>query len=285
MTDGPNADQADFWTDGAGLDWITYEAQLDALFAGANRALLQTATPQAGQAVLDIGCGTGATTRDFATVVGPSGQVQGLDISTTMLAQAEKSATAQGLQNVTFTRADAQTTPLPENRYDHVISRFGVMFFENPVAAFENLRKSLKDGGQLTMACWGPFKENPWFTLPRRVATDLLCNPPPMDPRDPGPFAFADTDYVFSILTDAGFASQTVTTQDIPLTLQGSSADAAELSSYIGPANSVIRAQGGTAQDKAEIVRATRIKLEEYADNGTITVPAKIHIYTAQKHN
>ncbi|WP_069299092.1 class I SAM-dependent methyltransferase [Neptunicoccus sediminis] len=285
MTDSPNAEQADFWTDGAGLDWITYEAQLDALFAGVNQALLQAAAPQSGQTVLDIGCGTGATTREFARAVGPSGHVQGLDISTTMVEQARKSAAVADLGNVTFTCADAQTEPLPENRFDHVFSRFGVMFFANPVAAFENLRNSLTQSGQLTIACWGPFKENPWFTLPRRAATDLLGNPPPMNPRDPGPFAFADTDYVQTILKDAGFQNFAVTTKDIPLTLQGTAADAAELSSYIGPANSVIRAKGGTAADKAEIVKATKAKLKAYEKNGTVTVPSKIHIYTAQKQS
>ncbi|PLS23228.1 class I SAM-dependent methyltransferase [Neptunicoccus cionae] len=283
MQDTPNAEQADFWTDGAGRDWITFEVQLDALFGGVNQALLQTAAPVSGQMMLDVGCGTGATSREFAKAVGPNGQVQGLDISTTMLEQARITAKAIGLENVTFVRADAQTEPLPENRFDHIISRFGVMFFDDPVAAFKNIFKSLNHGGNLTMACWGPFKENPWFTLPRRAATDLLGNPPPMNPRDPGPFAFADTDYVLSILKDAGFAVGKATTKDIPLTLQGSAADAAELSSYIGPANSVIRAQGGTAKDNVKIVEATKIKLEQYSREGTVTVPSKIHIYTAHK--
>ena len=200
-----------------------------------------------------------------------------------MLEQARITATTAGLENVTFVQADAQTEPLPENRFDHIISRFGVMFFDDPVAALKNIFRSLKQGGNLTMACWGPFKENPWFTLPRRAATDLLGNPPPMNPRDPGPFAFADTDYVLNILKDAGFAAPTVNTKDIPLTLQGSAADAAELSSYIGPANSVIRAQCGTASDKAEIVKATKTELERYSREGTVTVPSKIHIYSAHK--
>lgn len=283
MQDSPNAEQADFWTEGAGRDWITYETQLDALFGGVNKALLQTAAPQGGQMVLDVGCGTGATSREFAKAAGPNGKVQGLDISTTMLEQARITATTAGLENVTFVQADAQTEPLPENRFDHIISRFGVMFFDDPVAALKNIFRSLKQGGNLTMACWGPFKENPWFTLPRRAATDLLGNPPPMNPRDPGPFAFADTDYVLNILKDAGFAAPTVNTKDIPLTLQGSAADAAELSSYIGPANSVIRAQCGTASDKAEIVKATKTELERYSREGTVTVPSKIHIYSAHK--
>ena len=283
MTKAPNADQAEFWSDGAGLDWVTFENQLDALFAGANAALIDTAQPKSGQSILDIGCGTGATTRDFAQAVGPDGSVLGLDISNSMLAQARTSAAAQGLTNASFTCADAQTSPLDAARYNHIVSRFGVMFFADPVAAFTNLYNSLATGGQLTMACWGPFKENPWFTIPRRIATDLLGSPPSVDPRDPGPFAFADADYVLEILTNAGFTAPSVITQDIPLVLPGDAENAAELSSYIGPANSVIRAQDGTASDKANIVAATKTKLQAFEINGTVTVPAKIHIYTAHK--
>ena len=283
MTKAPNADQAEFWSDGAGLDWVTFENQLDALFAGANAALIDTAQPKSGQSILDIGCGTGATTRDFAQAVGPDGSVLGLDISNSMLAQARTSAAAQGLTNASFTCADAQTSPLDAARYNHIVSRFGVMFFADPVAAFTNLYSSLATGGQLTMACWGPFKENPWFTIPRRIATDLLGSPPSVDPRDPGPFAFADADYVLEILTNAGFTAPSVITQDIPLVLPGDAENAAELSSYIGPANSVIRAQDGTASDKANIVAATKTKLQAFEINGTVTVPAKIHIYTAHK--
>lgn len=283
MTKAPNADQAEFWSDGAGLDWVTFENQLDALFAGANAALIDTAQPKSGQSILDIGCGTGATTRDFAQAVEPEGSVLGLDISNSMLAQARRSAAAQGLTNASFTCADAQTSPLDAAKYDHIVSRFGVMFFADPVAAFTNLCSSLATGGQLTMACWGPFKENPWFTIPRRIATDLLGSPPSVDPRDPGPFAFADADYVLEILTNAGFTAPSVITQDIPLVLPGDAENAAELSSYIGPANSVIRAQNGTASDKAHIVAATKTKLQAFEINGTVTVPAKIHIYTAHK--
>jgi SAM-dependent methyltransferase len=274
MTDQPNSEQAEFWSDGGGLDWITFDTQLDELFAGVNAALLETAQPHPSDTILDIGCGTGATTRDFAK---HAASAHGFDISSTMLAHAQKSAP----ENTTFTRADAQTEQLAPAHYDHLISRFGVMFFDAPVTAFTNLRNALKPSGKLTMACWAPFKENPWFTIPRFIATDLLGNPPPFDPRAPGPFAFADTDYTLDILSQAGFANPTASTKDIPLTLKGTAANAAKLSSYIGPADSVIRAQGGTDNDKAKIVANTQEQLKHYENNGTVTVPAKIHIYSA----
>lgn len=274
MTDLPNSEQAEFWSDGGGLDWITFDSQLDALFAGVNATLLDHVAPKATDQILDIGCGTGATSRDFAR---HAGHVHGIDISTSMLAHAQKSAP----ENTTFTRADAQTEPLPAGHYDHLTSRFGVMFFENPVAAFTNLRGALKPTGRLTMACWAPFKQNPWFTIPRFIATDLLGSPPSHDPYAPGPFAFADTDHALAILEDAGFTDAQVETLDIPLTLQGDAEHAANLSAYIGPADSVIRAMGGTAEDKANIVAQTREKLRAYEVNGTVSVPAKIHIYTA----
>ena len=132
------------------------------------------------------------------------------------------------------------------------------------------------------MACWAPFKQNPWFTIPRFIATDLLGSPPSFDPRAPGPFAFADTDYALGILRDAGFTNAAVQTHDIPLSLSGDAAHAAKLSSYIGPADSVIRAMNGTAADKAKIIAKTQEKLRDFEQNGSVTVPAKIHLYTAQ---
>lgn len=274
MTDLPNSEQAEFWSHGSGLDWITFDTQLDELFAAVNTALLDQTAPKPTDHILDIGCGTGATTRDFAA---QAEHVHGIDISTTMVAHAQKSAP----QNTTFTRADAQTELQPQHHYDHLVSRFGVMFFENPVAAFANLRSSLKLTGQLTMACWAPFKQNPWFTIPRFIATDLLGSPPSHYPYAPGPFAFADTNHTLAILKDAGFINAQVKTEDIPLSLQGDAENAANISAYIGPADSVIRAQGGTTADKAKIVAQIREKLREYESNGAITVPAKIHIYTA----
>lgn len=275
MKDIPNSEQAEFWSEGAGRDWIAFDTQLDELFAGVNAALIDQVGPKSTDHILDIGCGTGATTRDFAA---HARHAHGIDISTTMLAHAQKSAPA----NAAFTRADAQTEPFKPAHYDHIISRFGVMFFDNPVAAFSNLRNALKHTGTLTMACWAPFKQNPWFTIPRFIATDLLGSPPPFDPRAPGPFAFAETDYALGILSDAGFTDPSVETRDIPLCLQGDAQHAANLSAYIGPADSVIRAQGGTSDDKAKIIAQTEEKLRAFETNGAVTVPAKIHVYTAR---
>ena len=274
MTDLPNSEQAEFWSDGAGLDWVTFDTQLDELFAGVNAALIKQAAPKPTDIILDIGCGTGATTRDFAA---HAASAHGIDISTSMLAHAQKSAPT----NTGFRRADAQVEPLPANHYDHLVSRFGVMFFDDPVTAFTNLRTALKPTGALTLACWAPFKQNPWFTIPRFIATDLLGSPPSFDPRAPGPFAFANPDYVLEILTNAGFTAPNVQTLDIPLSLKGDAANAAKLSSYVGPADSVIRAQGGSQADKDQIVATTQQHLKPYEVNGAITVPAKIHIYSA----
>lgn len=270
----PNSDQAEFWSLGSGLDWITFHKQIDELFVGVNAVLINHVAPKSTDSILDIGCGTGATTRDFAA---HTQHAHGIDISTSMLAHAQKST----LQNTAFTRADAQTEPLSKLHYDHLVSRFGVMFFEEPVKAFTNLRHSLKTTGRLTMACWASFKQNPWFTIPRFIATDLLGSPPSHDPQTPGPFAFADTSYTMNILIKSGFSDPQVKTLDIPLTLTGDAKTAANLSACIGPADSVIRAMGGTQKDKAEIITRTEIKLRTYEIEGMVKVPAKIHIYTA----
>ena len=277
MTDLPNSEQAEFWSDGGGLDWITFDTQLNELFMGVNTALLLQVAPKFTDYILDIGCGTGATTRNFATY---AQHAQGIDISTSMLTHAKKSAP----QNTTFTHADAQIEPFPEKHYDHLVSRFGVMFFEDPIAAFANLRSSLKPMGHLTMACWGPFTQNPWFTIPRFIATNLLGSPPQHDPFAPGPFAFADTKYALNILAKAGFTDQKVETFDIPLTLTGDAKKAANLSAHIGPAKSVIGAMGGTETDKAKIIVETETQMRGFEIANTVTVPAKIHIYTATNH-
>ena len=278
MTQTANADQATYWSTGGGLNWITAEDRLDQLFANVTDSVIETAGIKPGQTILDIGCGTGHTTRAAAQVAGSDGSALGLDISTSLLARAQERA----LPNTAFTLADAQTDPLPEQHFDHIISRFGVMFFADPVAAFENLSSALKPEGQFTMACWAPFKLNPWFTIPYSVATKRLGKMAPVNPRDPGPFAFADTAYTLDILEQAGLNAQ-VNTHEIPLSLPGTAQEAGVLSNDIGPADSIIRGLNGTDADKAAIVAETVEKLKPYEQNGSVSVGAHIHFYTATK--
>jgi len=167
--------------------------------------VLDRAAPRPGQKVLDVGCGGGRTSLDLAGVVGPGGQVVGVDVSAPILAVARDRAAAA--DNVQFELADATTADLGEARFDLMFSRFGVMFFDDPVAAFRNLRRSLRPGAWSTFMCWRAMDENPWLAAPAAAAFEILPPPEPPDPEAPGPFAFADRERTRGILEQAGFAA------------------------------------------------------------------------------
>jgi SAM-dependent methyltransferase len=191
--DGPDGD---LWTDNADL--------YDAGVARYMPALLHAAAIEPGAHVLDVGCGNGITTREAARLAS-AGSATGVDLSTRMLDLARRRAADEGLTNVRFVQADVQVADLGEARYDRVISRNGVMFFGDPVAAFANLARALKPGGRLVLLVWQDMTENPWFSAFRHalaVGRDLPLPPP----HGPGPFALGDPDRVRTLLTAAGFA-------------------------------------------------------------------------------
>ena len=168
---------------------------------GFSKVALEAAAAQPGERVMDVGCGPGGTTAALATAVGGKGHVLGVDISEPLV----EAARARGLGNATFVVADAATHPFEPASFDLVFSRFGVMFFGDPVAAFENIRRALKPAGRLVFLCWRTAAENPWSATPVRAAQPFL---PPMQrpgPEDPGQFSFGDRSRVERILTQAGF--------------------------------------------------------------------------------
>ena len=154
--------------------------------------------------MLEIGCGTGAFTVPLAEAVGDNGEVVGADISAAMLAGAKKRLAEAGLRHVSVIEADAQTHKFAPGRFDLIASRFGVMFFADPAAAFANLFAAARPGGRLCFACWGPLEENEHWLVPYRVALRHLGPPEPKPPRAPGPMAFAEPDYVRGFLLKPG---------------------------------------------------------------------------------
>ena len=163
--------------------------------------------PIAGERALDIGCGCGHTSLALATRVGPEGAVTGVDVSAPMLKVAKTLADTAGDDSAptVFLEADAQTHTFHAPHYDVVFSRFGVMFFEDPVAAFTNIRSAMSPTGRLAFCCWQPRAVNPVMTVPAMAALELLPAPPQPPPRTPGPFAFEEADYVDAILQEAGY--------------------------------------------------------------------------------
>lgn len=203
---GPNAAQITYWNESAGPSWVAEQEALDRQLLTIGLAAIEALAPQPGERLIDVGCGCGATSLELARRVGDGGRVLGADVSAPMLEVARARATAAGLANVTFAQADAQTHAFEPAQ--GVFSRFGVMFFVDPTAAFANLRRALAPGGRVVFVCWRPLAENPWMTVPMSAVLPLLPEPPPSaPPHAPGPFAFADDDRLRGILRDAGFSS------------------------------------------------------------------------------
>jgi SAM-dependent methyltransferase len=211
-----NATQIEFWNGETGRNWVTQDALMEAMLQPLGEYVMDTLAPQPGEHVLDIGCGCGHTSLSLAGRVGAEGSVTGVDISAPMLAVASHFAAERS--SIHFVEADAQTHAFEPECYDMVFSRFGVMFFEDPVAAFTNIRSALRASGRLAFCCWQPRAVNPFMTVPAMAALELLPAPPEMPPRTPGPFAFEEADYVTAVLINAGFESVAVTPLQHPLT-------------------------------------------------------------------
>jgi SAM-dependent methyltransferase len=208
----PNLKQIEHWNGPAGQAWAKRHERNEYRLADVQASLMDVAAPEPGMHVLDIGCGCGWTTLALAEAVAP-GRVVGLDVSAPMLETARANAAAEGVA-IDFIQADASIHPFrPE--FDLVFSRFGVMFFADPVAAFANIRKALKPGGRLAFVAWRAFEDNPWTYEPFAASRDLLPPQPPQDPRAPGQFAFADGDYMRTVLERAGFGEVVISRHDV----------------------------------------------------------------------
>jgi ubiquinone/menaquinone biosynthesis C-methylase UbiE len=199
-------EQATYWKGAGGTMWLGAYDRIQRGIQGFGEAALQAANAQPGERALDIGCGTGGTTTELARAVGAKGHVLGVDISEPLVGAAR----AQGLANATFEVGDATRYPFEPQSFDLVFSRFGVMFFADPVAAFQNIRRAMKPTGRLVFICWRTPPENPWAAVPMRAALPFL---PPIErpgPEDPGQYSFGDRARVERILTEAGFGSLSI---------------------------------------------------------------------------
>jgi SAM-dependent methyltransferase len=209
MAEAPqvNQDQATMWNEKSGPVWVEMQSTLDAMLAPFGTLLIEHGVRDDARSVLDIGCGAGWTTFAAARRVGPKGTCVGADISAPLLELANQRARAEGLNNVSFVRADAQTHAFEPNRFDAVISRFGVMFFDDPVAAFTNIRRAARSDALLTFVSWRSPAENPFMTTAARAAAPYLPSLPTPDPNAPGQFGLADSEKVRRILDTSGWKS------------------------------------------------------------------------------
>jgi len=227
-----NQEQIDYWDKRAGPTWVDMQEHLDALLEPLSAAGLRAAAVLPGERVLDVGCGCGDTT---IALQGQGADVLGVDVSGPMLEQARRRD-----RSIQYRQADAATTDFG-GAFDLVFSRFGVMFFSDPVAAFRNLHRALKSTGRLLFVCWQPAGANPWMSTAGRAIAPFLPAPDgSVNPRAPGPFAFADKDYVTDILQTAGFSNISITSHTATLRVADSLAEAVAFQTRIGPAARVM---------------------------------------------
>src|ERR1700686_788756 len=198
-----NADQIAYWNGPGGQRWADRQQSQDIVLAPVADLLIDRARPAAGERIVDVGCGSGATSIALAQKVGPTGHVMGIDISGPMLARAPPVAPV-GLP-VEFVLADVTVHPFAPASFDLLASRFGVMFFAEPARSFANLRRGLKPSGRLAFACWREPRENPFFMAPLRAVYKHSPKLPQQGPEEPGPFAFESEARVQRILGEAGF--------------------------------------------------------------------------------
>ena len=274
-----NAQQAEYWNTVAGEKWVRHNVSMDQRLRPMTDELIVRAGVARGHSVLDIGCGGGATTEQIAQVVDSTGHVLGLDISEPMLALAR--ARCAQLAQVSFENADAQVHPFPTQRFDRLISRFGVMFFNDPPAAFNNLRTSLRTSGALHFVCWASADDNPWFSVPLTIAKRHLGAPDPIPPRAPGPLAFSEPDYVREILTAAGFRSVDIESVKTTVASSDSAEQQAALYLEMGPAARLIAAKSPDASTMATIASELVSELKKFETGNGVALGATVHYVAA----
>jgi len=273
-----NGAQMEYWNTTAGRTWAGHQAQLDRQLDVLGREAMRVLAPAAGERILDIGCGCGETTLQLAARVGPSGRVVGADISEPMLVVARGRPAAEGVARPEFRNLDAQTADLGHAAFDAAFSRFGVMFFADPTAAFANIRAALKPGGRLAFVCWQAFQDNPWMHGPMAAAAPLLPPMPPTDPIAPGPFAFADHGRTRGILADAGFAE--IAIDPFETNIGGSSVeDTVNLTLRVGPLGRVLREMPDMTD---AVVGAVRAAIQSYETPDGVLMPAAVWIVRAK---
>jgi SAM-dependent methyltransferase len=278
---GPNAQQIEYWNEQAGPKWVTLQALIDEQLAPLGRRAMERAAIVPGERILDVGCGCGQTTLELARRTGRGGAVTGIDISAVMLDRARALA-RDAEENLRFEQADAQTHAFPAAAYDLLFSRFGVMFFADPPAAFANLCRALRPGGRVAFVCWRALPENPWMAVPLAAALQHIPPPSMLAPDAPGPFAFADPERVRGILMHAGFGGATLEPLDETVTI-GGGGDLERTVQFLlqmGPTAAAVREAG--PETAAVVAGAVRDALRPYHGPDGVRMASASWIVTAR---
>jgi SAM-dependent methyltransferase len=280
MTDESGAQglTANHWREGGtGQAWADNDALMDRLNQPIADAIEAAVRPRAGERMIDVGCGSGATTRAMARRLGPEGRCVGIDITPALLELARAKAVSEGVAGAEFIEGDAETYPFEAGAYDAVISRFGVMFFASPEAAFRNLRRALKPDGRLVFACWRSAADNFFSQIPVEAARSVLPEIP-QPPKDaPGRFAFADPDRVQGILQASGWREIGIAPLDAPT--PPAVEEFMALSLQLGALGPVLRQQSEAVRTQVREALAARIA--PYVKDGFIQMVAACWLVTA----
>jgi SAM-dependent methyltransferase len=276
-----NTAQAEHWNTGDGVaHWITNQARYDRMHAPFTALILDAAALRPGFSVLDVGCGCGGTTLAAARLIAP-GQATGLDLSGPMLARARADAEAAGLANAVFQQGDAQVHRLEPAGFDTVISRFGVMFFADPVAAFANIRSATRPGGRLVFVCWQPLAANQWLLVPGAALAEHVPPPDPEPGDGPGMFAFADPDRLRPILATAGWQHIEITSQHASILVGGGGSvdDAVQFLRTATMGRTMLAGADAATVDRA--IASLRAALTPYADADGVHLDAAVWLVQA----
>ncbi|WP_164010610.1 class I SAM-dependent methyltransferase [Pyxidicoccus trucidator] len=269
VTHPPDDEQTKLWNGRAGRTWVEMQELLDQLFKPFEDLLVEAVPAESGGRVLDVGCGTGSVLLAVARRLGAKGRCTGIDISEPMISAARARAEREGTP-ASFICANAQLHAFEPASFDLLISRFGVMFFDDPVRAFANLRQAARHDAELRFIAWRSAAENPFMTTAERAAAPLLPNLPARRPGAPGQFAFADPSRVSSILEESGWAEIDIQPIDVACTLPEK-----ELVRYLtrlGPVGMFL--QEADDRTRTQVIETVRAAFEPYVHGAEVRFTA-----------